>query len=152
MANNVDTRKKADEVELTWDQIKQLASDPLVTIGAHTANHYVLSSLSVEEVRYEILESKRILETKLEKQIDHFAYPFGNRREAEAREFSIAAQCGFKTAMTTRTGNIFSGHDAHLNILPRYDLTQISLPQDLALVASGARSMRVNRLRRVIST
>ena len=150
-ANNVDTLKKADEVALTWDQIKQLASDPLVTIGAHTASHYVLSSLSAEEVRYEILESRRMLEAKLEKQIDHFAYPFGNRREAEAREFSIAAHCGFKTAMTTRTGNIFSAHNAHLTTLPRYDLTQISLPHGLDLVTSGALSMRLNRLRRVIT-
>jgi hypothetical protein len=82
----------------------------------------------------------------------HFAYPFGNRRAAEAREFNIAAQCGFKTAMTTRIGNIFSLYSAHLNTLPGYDITQISLPHDLALVAIGTRSMRVNRLRRVIST
>jgi|SRR5688572_18608648 peptidoglycan/xylan/chitin deacetylase (PgdA/CDA1 family) len=152
IANNVDLLKKADEVALTWDQIKQLASDPLVTIGAHTVNHYVLSTLSAKEVQYEILESRHILEAKLEKQIDHFAYPFGNRREANAREFRIAAQCGFKTAMTTRTGNIFSAHGSHLNTLPRYDLTQIALPRDLDLVTSGAMSMRFNRLRRVIST
>jgi len=151
MANNVDLLKKADEVALTWDQIKQLASDPLVTIGAHTVNHYVLSSLSADEVRYEILESRRILEAKLNKQIDHFAYPFGNHREAEEREFSITASCRFKTAVTTRTGNVFSAHDSHLNTLPRYDLTQIALPHDLDLVASGAMSMRVNRLRRVIT-
>src|SRR6185503_7352645 len=141
----------ADEVALTWDQIKQRAFDPLVTIGAHTVNQYVLSSLSDDEVRYEIFESRRILEAKLEKHIDHFSYPFGNRREAEAREFSIAAQCGFTTAMTTRNGNIFPAHDSHLNTLPRYDLTQIALPHDLDLVASGAMSMRVNRLRRVIT-
>jgi hypothetical protein len=48
--------------------------------------------------------------------------------------------------MTTRNGNIFSRHSAHLNTLPRFDLTQISLPHDLNLVTSGARSMRVNRL------
>ena len=151
MANNVDLLKKADEVALTWGQIKQLASDPLVTIGAHTVNHYVLSNLSADEVQYEILESRRILEAKLEKQIEHFAYPFGNRREAEAREFSIAAHCGFKTAMTTRTGNIFFSHDSHLNTLPRYDLTQIDISRDLDLVTSGAMSMRVNRLRRVVT-
>ena len=152
LANNVNLLKKVDEVALTWKQLQQLASDPLVTIGAHTVNHYVLSSLGDDEVRYEILESRRILEAKLERQIDHFAYPFGNRREAEEREFNIAAECGFKTAMTTRTGNIFSAHNSHLTTLPRYDLTQIALPRDLNLVASGALSMRVNRFRRVITT
>lgn len=152
LANNVNLLRKVDEVALTWKQLQQLASDSLVTIGAHTVNHYVLSCLNDDEVRYEILESRHILEAKLDKQIDHFAYPFGNRREAEAREFSIAAECGFKTAMTTRTGNIFSAHNSHLTTLPRYDLAQIALPRDLDLVSSGALSMRVNRLRRVITT
>ncbi|MEO7841426.1 MAG: polysaccharide deacetylase family protein, partial [Anaerolineales bacterium] len=143
--------KKVDEVALTWKQIKQLASDPLVTIGAHTVNHYVLSSLSIDEVQFEIVESRRMLEAKLDKQIEHFSYPFGNRREAEEREFSIALQCGFKSAMTTRTGNIFAAHGLQINTLPRYDLTQIALPGDLDLVASGAMSMRVNRLHRVVT-
>jgi peptidoglycan/xylan/chitin deacetylase (PgdA/CDA1 family) len=152
LANDMDLRKKIDEVALTWDQLQQLASDSLVTLSAHTANHYVLSSLSDEEVRYEILESKRIFESKLGRQIDHFAYPFGNRREAEAREFRIAAECGFKTAMTTRTGSIFSAHGSHLMTLPRYDVNQIVLPRDLDLVASGVLSMRVNRFKWVVSS
>jgi len=151
LANNVNLLKKVDEVALTWKQLQQLTSDPLVTIGAHTVNHYVLSSLGDDEVRYEILESRRILEAKLDKQINHFAYPFGNRREAEEREFNIAAEYGFKTAMTTRTGNIFSAHGSHLNTLPRYDINQLNLPRDLDLITSGALSMRVNRLRRVIT-
>jgi len=110
-----------------------------------------LSSLGEDEARHEILESKRILEAKLDKEINHFAYPFGNRHEAEAREFRIAAECGFKTAMTTRTGSIFPDHKRHLMTLPRYDMAQIALPRDLNLVSSGALSMRVNRLRQVIS-
>lgn len=151
LVNNLDLLNKMEEVALTWDQLKQLASDPLVTLSAHTLNHYVLSSLGDEEVRYEILESKRVLEAKLGKQIDHFAYPFGNRREAEAREFHIAAECGFKTAMTTRVGSIFPAHGSHLMTLPRYDFAQVALPRNLDLVTSGALSMRVNRLRRVVT-
>lgn len=151
LANHVDLLQKVEEVALTWKQLKQLAFDPLVTLSAHTANHYVLSSLKDEEVRYEILESKRILEAKLDGPIEHFAYPFGNRREAEAREFRIAAEGGFKTAMTTRIGSIFSAHGSHLMTLPRYDLAQIVLPRDLDLVASGALSTRANRFKRVVT-
>jgi peptidoglycan/xylan/chitin deacetylase (PgdA/CDA1 family) len=148
----LDLQQKLDEVALTWNQLKQLASDPLVTLSAHTANHYVLSSLSGEEARNEILESKRILEANLDRGIDHFAYPFGNRREAEAREFDIAAACGFKTAMTTRIGNIFAAHGSHLMTLPRYDLAQLTLPRDLDIVASGTLSMRVNRFNRMVAS
>jgi peptidoglycan/xylan/chitin deacetylase (PgdA/CDA1 family) len=151
LANNMDLLRKIDEVALSWGQLKQLVSDPLVTLSAHTVNHYVLSSLSDKEVRYEILASKHILESNLDKQIDHFAYPFGNRREAEAREFNIAAECGFKTAMTTRAGNIFPVHSSHLMTLPRYDLAQLTLPRDLDLVSSGALSMRANRFKRLMT-
>jgi peptidoglycan/xylan/chitin deacetylase (PgdA/CDA1 family) len=149
LSNHMDLIRKVDEVALTWNQLKQLAADPLVTLSAHTANHYVLSNLEDKEVRFEISESKRILEEKLDKQIDHFAYPFGNRREAETREFSIAADCGFKAAMTTRAGNIFPSHRSHLFTLPRHDLAHLSLPADLDLVASGTLSMRVNRFKRM---
>ena len=149
LANGIDLLQKLDEVALTWSQLKQVSDDPLVTLSAHTANHYVLSSLSDGEVRFEISESKRILEEKLDRQINHFAYPFGNRREAETREFRIAANCGFKTAMTTRTGNIYHSHSSHLCALPRHDLSQLSLPRDLNLVTTGALSMRVNRFKRV---
>ena len=152
LANHMNLLGKADEVALTWSQLKQLAADPLVTVSAHTANHYVLSSLQDEEVRFEISESKRILEDKLDQQIDHIAYPFGNRREAEAREFRIAADCGFKIAMTTRTGNIFPFHRSHLFTLPRHDLAPLSLPSDLDLVTSGTLSMRVNRFKRINTT
>ncbi len=151
LAHGADLLRKVDEVALTWDQLRGLASDPLVTLSAHTVNHYTLNSLGDDEVRYEILESRRILEAHLHKQIEHFAYPFGNRREAQEREFRIAAQCGFKTAMTTRTGGIFPEHKSHLTALPRYDLTQLALPRDLDLVTSGALSMRVNRLQRVVT-
>jgi peptidoglycan/xylan/chitin deacetylase (PgdA/CDA1 family) len=152
LANRVDVVRKVDEVALSWDQLRQLTSDPLVTISAHTVNHYTLSGLDDDQARYEIIESKHILESNLDKPIDHFAYPFGNRQEAEAREFHIAAQCGFKTAMTTRTGSIFPAHGSHLMTLPRYDMNQLDILRDLDLVTSGVLSMRVNRMRRVMTS
>ncbi|HXF86663.1 MAG TPA: polysaccharide deacetylase family protein [Anaerolineales bacterium] len=149
--HKVDVLRKVDEIALTWKQLRELASDPLVTLGAHTANHYVLSVLADHEVVFEIAESKRLLENHLERGVDHFAYPFGNRREAGKREFRIAAECGFKTAMTTRFGNIFRAHASHLTALPRCDTAQFSVPHALDLVASGMLSARLNRLRRIVT-
>lgn len=31
---------------MDWDEIRQMASDPLVTIGAHTKGHFAISKLS----------------------------------------------------------------------------------------------------------
>ncbi len=62
---------------LTWEQIKILSDDPICTIGAHTVNHLALNKISEEEVIYQLSESKKILEEKLQKPVYHFAYPYG---------------------------------------------------------------------------
>jgi peptidoglycan/xylan/chitin deacetylase (PgdA/CDA1 family) len=146
----IDPHAKTEELALSWDQVRELAADPLVTISAHTLNHYVLSGLSESDVREEIGGSKRILEQRLGRPVVHFAYPYGFRYEAGEREFRIAAECGFHTAMTTRTGNVFPAHAAHPLALPRYDMGRIPVDQ-LDLVASGTMAMRVNRFKRVIT-
>lgn len=63
---------------LSWEQISELASDPLCTIGAHTVSHASLPSLSDEEIRNELSEGKKKLEDRIKKPVKHFAYPFGN--------------------------------------------------------------------------
>jgi peptidoglycan/xylan/chitin deacetylase (PgdA/CDA1 family) len=146
----LDPRARTEELALGWDQVRELAADPLVTIGAHTKGHFVLSRLTESEVREEIGGSKRILEEKLGRPVVHLAYPYGFRYEAGEREFCIAAECGFRTAMTTRTGNVFPAHAAHPLTLPRYEMGRITVGA-LDLVASGAMAMRVNRFRRVIT-
>ncbi len=52
----------------------------------------------------------------------HFAYPIGKRRAAGPREFELAAQGGFTTAVTTRPGMLFAPHAAHRHALPRLSL------------------------------
>jgi peptidoglycan/xylan/chitin deacetylase (PgdA/CDA1 family) len=39
---------------MTGDEIRQLAADPLVTIGAHTRRHFALAKLTLSEARDEI--------------------------------------------------------------------------------------------------
>lgn len=148
----IDIYRLTDELALSWDQIQEMAGDPLVTILAHTMNHHVLTSLTEEEVRQEIGGSKHLLEQRLGSAVDHFAYPFGYRNEAGEREFRIAAEYGFKTAMTTRYGNIFAAHKDHLMALPRYDISRTPRLDQLDSITSGALSMRMNKFKRVITS
>ena len=48
-----------------------------------------------------------------------FAYPVGDKTSAGPREFNLASQLGFKTAVTTRPGVLFKAHRDHLMALPR---------------------------------
>ena len=104
---------------MSWDEVSELARHPLATIGAHTMSHPVLRSLPNDEAYNEIALSKQELESRLNRKVEHFAYPFGERKEAGQREFDLTQQLGFKTAVTTRPGNVFSEHRRFLTALPR---------------------------------
>jgi len=138
--------------QMSWDQVIELANDPLVTIGAHTVHHYNLKQLTEEQVRWEIETSKKRLEDKIGQPVLHFAYPFGSRDEAGAREFSLAAACDFSTMTTVREGNIFPAHRKHMECLPRVEIT--GRHQDLTLVdlrRCGLVAFVRNGLKRVVS-
>ena len=59
-------------------QLKELAANPLVEIGAHTHGHELLDQLPIEEARQSIARSKALLEEWTGQAVRHFAYPNGN--------------------------------------------------------------------------
>ena len=110
------------DLVMTWDEVRALAADPLVTIGAHTCTHYVLSKLTDERARDEMAESARRIEAELNRPCRHFSYPYGCEQSAGEREFAIARELGFETAVTTRKGLLHASHAASLSALPRLSL------------------------------
>jgi len=149
-----DLYKKTNELALTWEQIRELSNDPLATIAAHTVNHYPLSKLPGDEAEWEIIESKKILESQTNKKVEHFSYPFGTIDEAGKREFEIARDCGFETVATTRIGNIFPEHGRYNECLPRIHMNEKRFGSEakyLSLWLSGFYPMIVNNLKRVIT-
>lgn len=104
---------------LDRSQVRQLAKEPLVTIGAHTHRHAVLSSLTLRQLRIELQGSRRLLEEWTGKPVTHLAYPFGGREQAGRREFEMAKELGFESATTTRAGHLHPRHMANPFALPR---------------------------------
>jgi peptidoglycan/xylan/chitin deacetylase (PgdA/CDA1 family) len=140
------------KLALDWNQLTIMSEDPLVTIGAHTVNHLALSKLDRESAEREITASRQIIENQTGRKADHFSYPFGSRGEAGKREFEMVKQAGFKTATTTRTGNIFPGHRDHRECLPRIPVRgnwEDLVPLEAFL--SGYVSALSNKFRRVIT-
>lgn len=118
-----DWRQMCAAEALSWDDLRELSRDPLVTIGAHTVSHPVLCQLSEEKALAEMRDSRERIEAHIGKHVTHFCYPFGSRNEVGAREFDLARSLRFSTATTTRWGNIFPRHRTHLHALPRVPLT-----------------------------
>ncbi len=110
------------ELIMNWKELAALAKDPLATIGAHTAGHHALAKLPAAAARREIEQGADRLEAKLGFRPRHLSYPYGDQSSAGPREFELARELGFDTAVTTRKGMIFPGHVDRLTALPRVSL------------------------------
>jgi peptidoglycan/xylan/chitin deacetylase (PgdA/CDA1 family) len=119
---HVDILSLCNELCMSWPELAELASDPLVTIGAHTINHPVLSRLPQDAARSEMELSRSVIEATLAIKPAHLSYPYGDRTAAGNREFAMAAEVGFKTAVTARTGVLFASHKRSMTALPRISL------------------------------
>jgi peptidoglycan/xylan/chitin deacetylase (PgdA/CDA1 family) len=94
--------------------------------------------------------SADVIEGALGKRPRHFCYPVGDRTSAGPREFRIAAELGFKTAVTTRPGVLFAEHAAHLTALPRISLNgQYQQSRYAKVLMSGAATALWNGFRKV---
>jgi peptidoglycan/xylan/chitin deacetylase (PgdA/CDA1 family) len=116
---NIDVDGYCRSVAMTWADMRDLIKDPLCTIGAHTINHYAVARLSEDDAYAEMAGSKSLIEKNIGRPIEHFAYPYGDEPAAGPRDFALAQRAGYKSAVTTRKGVIYSGHEKHLQALPR---------------------------------
>ncbi|MGH6683145.1 MAG: polysaccharide deacetylase family protein [Pseudolabrys sp.] len=149
--HHVDMGAFCRDLCMDWQEITDLAADPLVTIGAHTVNHVMLKKVIDDAtVRAEMEMSCAVLEAALGKRPEHLAYPVGDPTSAGAREFRIAAELGFKTAVTTRPGVLFKEHRDHLTALPRISVNgDFQQQRYLKVLMSGAATAMWNGFRRV---
>ena len=89
---------------MSWTQAREMA-EHRIDFGAHTASHPRLDHLEIEDVDREIMSSKQCIEDRLERPVQHFAYPYGRRNELV--EMSVGRE--FSGACTTRLGMVGSG-------------------------------------------
>jgi peptidoglycan/xylan/chitin deacetylase (PgdA/CDA1 family) len=147
---HVDARGLVEALCLDWEGVQSAAQHPLATIGVHTLTHPMLAKHDIGLVRHELVESRRLLEEKLGHAVPHLAYPVGDPTSAGAREFALAEELGFASAVTTRPGMVFPEHADHRMALPRLSIN--GLWQRLEMVEvllSGAPFALWNRGRHV---
>ncbi len=136
---------------LSWDEIRELSTESIVTIGAHTMNHLSLSSLNEEDLEYEIKQSKEEIESKIAKAVNHFAYPYGGFDDAYIREYKVAETLGFKTAVLNYPGNVFEEHGKSAMAIPRYPLGNSTSKQKLDFYLNGIQHFSANGFKRSLS-
>jgi peptidoglycan/xylan/chitin deacetylase (PgdA/CDA1 family) len=135
---------------LDWEALGRLARHELATIGAHSVTHARLAKLAGDNARAEMAQSRSRIEEMLGVEPKHFCYPVGDPTSAGVREFELARELGFESAVTTRPGVLFPEHREHVCALPRLSIN--GRHQNLSTVEillSGAPFALVNRGRKV---
>lgn len=122
------TIKGLDKMEgnyphITTDELKEMANNPLFSIGSHTVSHLLLNILKEEEKEKEIKESKEMFEKIIGKEIKALAYPTGGYDKSIIKKV-IAA--GYSLAFAVQDRGLF--HE-----LARYSIPRIYLGYEIDL-------------------
>lgn len=97
---------------MDWEELRSL--DPrLITIGSHSMTHPILSHIGDEDVQREVVESRRMLEERLQRPVEYFCYPNGNYDD----KIVAAVRKTYKAAIAVATKTVHAGEDPYR--LPR---------------------------------
>lgn len=66
------------DVMMTWDDVRQLADTPEFSIGSHTVSHQHLTRIPLDDVVFEVTNSKEHLENEIKRPVTLFSYPKGD--------------------------------------------------------------------------
>ncbi len=117
----VDIIQRETHRPMTCEELLLLEADDVVSIGAHTVNHPMLSKRSLDDQQQEIADSKAYLERLLSHAVDTFAYPFGAYCPETKR---LLSRAGFLCACTTTEETVWQGNSCYE--LPRFDVVNCS--------------------------
>ncbi|MFH1074879.1 MAG: polysaccharide deacetylase family protein [Candidatus Firestonebacteria bacterium] len=96
-----------DKTAMKWETIKKIHEEGLMEIESHSVSHPHMNRKKEEEteeayetrIRKELADSKAIIEEKLNKKVECFAYPYGGYNETVIR---LLKETGYKTSVTVQ--------------------------------------------------
>lgn len=122
---NYITSKTDHDAYFHEKEMKEMSESPFISIESHTVSHLDLNTLSDEEIRNELVQSKDWLNQELNQETTVLCYPAGRYDE---RVEQIAEETGYKMAITTEPGyaSINDGLFAlkRVRVSPGYDKEQ----------------------------
>lgn len=86
---------------LSEEELQEIANHPLITIGSHGLWHRHFNRITLDEARFELKESKHLLEDTIGKPVDLMAWPYG---ECSAEVEQLAGECGYRAAWSVWKG------------------------------------------------
>lgn len=129
-----DLYKKNEELCMSWEDVKQMTKERLVTLGAHTEHHFNLAKLPTKQaVKDEILSGLDKLQKYGNVQTSVFAYPYGSPTEVGSQVEKALEELSdtFILAVGGTSDKFVTDRTKDNYLLPRFmlekDFTDISL-------------------------
>jgi peptidoglycan/xylan/chitin deacetylase (PgdA/CDA1 family) len=104
---------------ITWAEVTELSKNDLIRFESHGVSHVAMSSLTGEEVAFEMKRSRDTVTEHAGRECRHLAYPFGNWRSIGARAVATAARF-YDSAVTMSLGHVDFAHPWLLPRIPLY--------------------------------
>ena len=119
------TYKRTEVKPVNWAQIGEMAGAGIM-FGAHTCSHLNLSHADLDTARDEIVRSKNEIESRLDKKISGFAFPYGYDVSGYARFETLLQELGFEYACTSWWGN--NNNESNPFLLYRNTISPLQSP------------------------
>lgn len=86
---------------MSWAEVLKLKKSGWVDFGSHTVSHEILTNVPDQIAEKEIIDSKIMLEEKLNEPISFFAYPNGQQIDFNSQHIHLLYKHGYSAAVTT---------------------------------------------------
>ncbi len=115
----VSTREVGKNGYMTWDQIREIKSSGLATIGNHSHSHDYLIDWNIDEIKSDLVTSINIFKKEIGHSPNLFSYPFG---EYSLDMKKLVSDLNFKFAFGQHSGVIDS--TKNFLSLPRFPINE----------------------------
>jgi peptidoglycan/xylan/chitin deacetylase (PgdA/CDA1 family) len=126
--NGFDAGVEPDEPMCDWEDLHALEAAG-VSIQSHSVSHPRFSGLSLAEREVEALRSKAVLEDRLEKAVELFAFPYGDDGEDRQALAAVLERSGYRAAC------LYGGGLTRLPAPEPYRLSRLAMGPDSDLEA-----------------
>jgi peptidoglycan/xylan/chitin deacetylase (PgdA/CDA1 family) len=130
MAISIPRKAPAKYAPCSWTQLREMSDSGLVEIGSHTVTHPIMSSITDEESRYELTESRKQIEQSLGRTVTSFCFPNGQPQDFRPSQIQQVQEAGYQCSVLAHFGLVKSGTDPYqmprVGMGSKYESVEIS--------------------------
>lgn len=138
------TQVPSEYEPLNWNQVHEMLASGLISIGSHSASHYILARCTPEEIAREVHSARDVIEDRTGTPCPLFCYPNGQPGDFDDQTRKAVIDAGHRCALTTVPGFNSPRDDRYtlrrVGVMNGASLDEFSMAvSGIAWLAQGAR-------------